>query len=178
MRRFGNRASAPEKSQSVSAITDVRNTKVAVTDGGASADDVSHVDPDPMCMKIAVPVSSHAAKNGSHDRAGSWIVGSPSLPGSSENATARTPRAALRRTSSAASPASHNGTMHNGTSRPPLSPAHSSTIQSLYARTHASASSLSRRSAKSWPQNRGYVGKHSDAQTWFWSMSAMRAVGS
>ena len=65
------------------------------------------------------------------------------MPGSSENATARTPRAALRRTSSAASCASHSGTMHNGTSRPPESPAHSSTIQSLYARTHASASSLS-----------------------------------
>ena len=41
------------------------NTSEAVTAGGASGDDVIHVEPEPMCMKIAVPVSLHAAKNGS-----------------------------------------------------------------------------------------------------------------
>ena len=63
--------------------------------------------------------------------------------GISLNATARTPRAALRRTSSAASCASHSGMMHSGIMRPSPSPHHSSTIQSLYARTHSSPSSLS-----------------------------------
>ena len=107
----------PESSQSVSAITEVRNTSVPVTAGGASGDDVSQCEPEPMCMKIAVPVSSHAAKNGSQCDP-EWIVGSPSLPGSSENATARTPRAALRRTSSAASvgvPQRHDAQRHQPT---------------------------------------------------------------
>ena len=85
---------------------------------------------------------------------------------------------ALRRTSSAASSASHSGTMISGIRCPPLSPHHSSTIQSLYASTHAWASSLSFASRKVCPQNRGNVGKQSEASTQFISMSSMRAFGS
>ena len=59
----------------------------------------------------------------------------------------------------------------------PSPPHHSSIIQSLYACTQASASSLSWASRKVWPQNRGNVGKQSDASTWFASMSATRATG-
>ena len=38
---------------------------MAVTAGGASGDEVIQCEPEPMCMKMAVPVSLHAAKNGS-----------------------------------------------------------------------------------------------------------------
>ncbi len=57
-------------------------------------------------------------------------------------------------------------------SRPPESPHHSSTIQSLYAFTQSSASSLSSASVKVWPQKRGKVGKHKAASMWFTSMSS------
>ena len=53
---------------------------------------------------------------------------------------------------------------------------HSSNIQSLYALTQRSASSLSLRSRNVWPQNRGKVGNESDASVWFVSMSSSRAV--
>ena len=55
----------------------------------------------------------------------------PEMRGNSVKATARTPRAALRRTSAPAATGSHSGIRHSGISRPPLSPHHSSTIQSL-----------------------------------------------
>ena len=73
---------------------------------------------------------------------------------------------------------SHSGIRQSGISRPPLSPHHSSTIQSLYARTQARATSLSCASAKVCPQKRGKVGKQSEASTWLRSMSASRAFGS
>src|SRR6516225_4295843 len=62
--RSGCRASAPQKSQSVSAIAVVMNTSVAVTDGGASGDDVIQFEPEPMCMNSTVPVSAQAANIG------------------------------------------------------------------------------------------------------------------
>ena len=54
----------------------------------------------------------------------------------------------------------------SGIRRPPDAPHHSSTIQSLYACTHSSPSSLSLASVNVWPQKRGKVGKQSDASTW------------
>ena len=83
------------------------------------------------------------------------MLGSPSHDGSSENATVRTPRAALRRTSAAASSASHSGTRQSGMSRPLLPAHHSSTCQSLYASTQSFESSLSLPRRKIWPQKRG-----------------------
>ena len=65
--------------------------------------------------------------------------------------------------------------MHSGSSRPPLSPAHSSTMKSLYARTQASASSWSVIQRKSWPANRTLFGKHSDRSMLAASMSARRS---
>ncbi len=83
-----------------------------------------------MCMAMTVPVSSHARRNGSQPSP--WMEGSPRYGGISEKATARTPRAAFRRTSSAASSASQRGMRVRGMSRPrALGPHHSSTIQSL-----------------------------------------------
>ena len=107
----------------------MQKIKEAVTASGASsAVDTVRV-PDPMCMHTTVPVSAQAAKNGSQYP--EWMLGSPNQVGSSLNATARTPRSALRRISAAASSASQSGTRHRGISRPPESPHHSSTIQSL-----------------------------------------------
>lgn len=125
-------------------------------------------------MAMTVPVSAHAARNGSHSSV--WMDGSPRCGGISENATARTPRAALRRTSAAANSASHSGTRVSGMSRPCASgPHHSSTIQSLYARTPSSPSSRSLASVNVCPQKRGNVGKQSADWTWLTSMSASRS---
>ena len=175
-RRFGNCTSFPLKSQSVSDAIALPKVRVSATAGGASGPVAGIFDDDPTCMLTTVPVSSHARKNGSHSP--EWIEGSPRLGGISQNVTARTPRSALRRISSAASSASQSGTMINGTRRPPESPHHSSTIQSLYARTQARASSRSFASRNVWPQKRGKVGKHSEASTQLTSMSSSRALGS
>ena len=55
---------------------------------------------------------------------------------------------------------------------------HSSTIQSLYAFTQRSPSTLSLRSVNVCPQKRGKLGNASDASTWFTSMSSRRAFWS
>src|SRR5262249_50759434 len=101
------------------------------TAGGASGDVDGILEPEPLCMHMTVPVSSQAATNGSQKRAASCTEGSPRFVGSSEKHTARTPRAALRRTSAAASSASDGGTGPGGMGRPREPPHHSSTIQSL-----------------------------------------------
>ena len=102
---------------------------VACTASGASSDELIVFVPEPMCIATTVPVSAHAAKNGSQWP--EWMLGRPSHGGSSEKHTARAPRAALRRTSAAARSTSHSGIRHSGIRRPPLPPHHSSTIQSL-----------------------------------------------
>src|SRR5688500_20199356 len=89
-------------------------------------------DDEPMCMLMTVPVSLHAAKNGSQWRLWSCTDGKLSFAGFSENDTAKLPLAAQRRISSAARPGSHNGIIVSGINRPDASPAHhSSIIQSL-----------------------------------------------
>ena len=113
-------------------------------------------DDEPMCMQTVVPVSSHSRKNGSQNP--EWIDGRPRCAGISLNATARTPRTALRRTSAAARSASHNGIRQIGISRPDVPAHHSSTVQSLYASTHASPNVLSLPSENVCPQKRGKVG--------------------
>ncbi len=99
---------------------------------GASGEVAGIRDDDPMCMHTTVPVSSQAWKNGSQWRPLSCTDGRPSGWGFSEKVTAKQPRAALRRTSAAASCGSHSGIMPSGMRRPAPSPAHhSSIIQSL-----------------------------------------------
>src|SRR6476646_8738449 len=150
---WGNFTSTPENRKSERLAIALPKLRLAATATGASADVAGIFELEPMCMQTTFCVSWHAAKKGSHSP--EWMLGSSSGGGISEKHTARTPRAALRRTSAAASSASQSGTMISGTSRPPLSPHHSSTIQSLYAVTQAAASSRSFASRHVWPQNRG-----------------------
>src|SRR3954452_11471685 len=174
--RAGKRTSTPEKRKSERLAIELLKLNVAATATGASLDVLGICDDEPMCMHTTVFVSSHAAKNGSH--APEWIDGRPSLGGISLEQTACKPRAALRRTSSAASCAPQSGMMISGINLPSLSPHHSSTIQSLYASTHACARSRSFASRNVWPQKRGNVGNDSDASTQFIVMSSRRAFGS
>src|SRR6204780_5416704 len=119
----------PEKRKSHNDDMALPKLSAAATATGASADVAGIFDDEPMCMLTTVPVSSQAAKKGSQYPL--WMLGSPRWGGISLKHTARTPRAALRRTSAAAFWASHNGIRHNGSSWPPLSPHHSSTMKSL-----------------------------------------------
>src|SRR3974390_20663 len=112
--------STPENKKSHSDDIALPKLSVAATATGASADVAGILDDDPMCMHTTVDVSSQAAKKESQYPL--WMLGRPRWGGISLKHTARTPRAALRRTSAAASPASHSGTMHSGSSRPPLPP--------------------------------------------------------
>ncbi len=104
---------------------------VAATATGASAEVAGILEDEPMCMQTTVPVSSAAAKKGSTALPAVDARQYPRCGGISLKQTARTPRAALRRTSAAARSASHSGMMHSGSSLPPLSPHHSSTMKSL-----------------------------------------------
>src|SRR5581483_465818 len=119
----------PENRKSDNDAMALPKLSVAVTATGASPDVAGIFDDDPMCMHTHVSVSSHAAKNGS--QCPLWMLGSPRWGGISLKHTALPPRAAFRRTSAAASAGSHSGMSVSGMSRPPLSPHHSSTIQSL-----------------------------------------------
>src|SRR5262245_4011710 len=167
----GKRTSTPENKKSESDAIALLKLSVAATATGASGDVAGICDDEPMCMQTTVAVSWQAAKRGSHSPL--WIDGSPSFGGISLKHIACTPRAAFLLTSSASSVPSHNGTMTRGIKRPSLSPHHSSTIQSLYARTQACASSRSFASRKVCPQKRGNVGNDNEASTQFISMSSM-----
>src|SRR3981189_316649 len=106
------------------------------------------------------------------------MVGRPRGSGFSENANAVAPLPAQRSISAAAAAGSHSGMIVSGMNRPGAAPLHSSIIQSLYARTHNSARSLSFASQKIWPQKRGNDGKHSDPRMPARPLSATRAIGS
>ena len=62
---FGKRVNTPDISQSTREYAEFANVSVEPTAGGASADVDGIFDDEPMCMQMTVPVSSHAAKNGS-----------------------------------------------------------------------------------------------------------------
>src|SRR5262245_9300902 len=136
----------PDINQSVRDIAAFMYVSVEPTAGGASGDVDGIFDDEPMCMHTTVFVSSHAARNGSQKPSLSCTEGKPRNGGISENVTAWQPFAALRRTSAAASCGSQSCTMTNGMSRPPDGAHQSSSIQSLYAFTHRSPSTLSSRS--------------------------------
>src|SRR5580692_4673311 len=121
--------STPENRKSQRDDMALPKLSVAATATGASAEVAGIFDDEPMCMQTTVWVSSQAAKKGSQYSL--CMEGSPRWGGISLKQTARTPRAALRRTSAAALVASHSGIRHRGRSAPAESPHHSSTIQSL-----------------------------------------------
>ena len=138
---FGNWISLPENSQSASDAIELLNASVPPTPPGASGDAAGLVDDEPMCMHSVTPVSLHTWNTGSQSPV--WMLGSSRWCGSSLKQNARTPRSALRWISAAASSTSHSGMMQSGMLMPPDGSHHSSTIQSLYALTHARPSSLS-----------------------------------
>src|SRR2546426_11701187 len=105
----GKRVNTPDISQSTSEKQALANVMVEPTAGGASADVDGIFDDEPMCMQMTVSVSSQAAKNGRQKLSASCTEGNPRNGGISLKHTACTPRAALRRTSAAASEASHSG---------------------------------------------------------------------
>src|SRR3984957_11057611 len=109
--------STPEKRKSHNDDMAFPKLRDAATATGASADVAGIFDEEPMCMLTTVPVSAQAAKNGSQYPL--WMLGSPRWGGISLKHTARTPRAALRRTSAAALSAFHSVMRHRGRSRPP-----------------------------------------------------------
>src|SRR3954468_3940652 len=133
--------SFPENSQSASDAIELLNASVPPTPPGASGDAAGLVDDEPMCMHSVTPVSLQTSNTLSQPPL--WIVGSFRWCGSSVKQNARTPRSALRWISAAASSTSHSGMMHRGMLSPFDGPHLSSTIQSLYAFTHASPRSLS-----------------------------------
>src|SRR6476646_10918274 len=118
---------------------------VLPTAGGASAEVDGIFELDPMCIETTVSVSAQARENGSQYPSASWTDGSPRNGGISLKHTACAPRAALRRTSSAASWASQSWMIGSGMSRPAEPAHHSSNCQSLYAFKQSSSSSLSSR---------------------------------
>ena len=138
---FGNSGSFPLKSQSASEAIELLKASVPPTPSGASGDALGSLDDDPMCMHSVTPVSFATESTGSQCPV--WMLGSPRRVGSSLKQKARTPRSALRRISATASSTSQSGMMQSGMFIPPEGSHHSSTIQSLYARTQASPRSLS-----------------------------------
>src|ERR1700674_1881093 len=112
--RVGKRTRTPENRKSTNEKVGWVCVSVDPTAGGASAEVEGIFDDEPMCMLTTVPVSAQARKNGSQYPL--WMLGSPRWGGISLKHTARTPRAALRRTSAAALWASHNGMRQSGSS--------------------------------------------------------------
>src|SRR3974390_3319436 len=99
--------STPENKKSHSDAMALPKLSVAATATGASPDVAGILDDDPMCMHTVVAVSWQAAKNGSQWPV--WMLGSPRWGGISLKHTAWQPRAAVGRTSSAASDAPQRG---------------------------------------------------------------------
>ena len=100
--RFGKRSNLPLISQSTIEKQQLAKVIVEPTAGGASAEVDGIFEDEPMCMAMTVPVSSQARRKGSHSSV--WMEGSPRCGGISREGRRRArPRAALRRTSAAAS---------------------------------------------------------------------------
>src|SRR6476469_5323875 len=99
----GNFTSTPENRKSERLAIALPKLRLAATATGASADVAGIFELEPMCMQTTFRVSWHAAKKGSHSP--EWMLGRPRCGGISEKHTARTPRAAFRRTPAAAVPA-------------------------------------------------------------------------
>ena len=104
-------------------------TKVSGTGPGASGDDVSSFDDEPMCKQMGSPAAEMADHSGSQ-----WSVytdGIPMVVGFSEKAMARTPVSATRSTSATAAGTSHKGTIATAASRSGSAGHHSSATKSL-----------------------------------------------
>src|SRR5256714_2412353 len=128
-RSFGNRCQKSAQSRSPRVKMLIADDRFIGTGGGASGAVDALFDEDPTWQHSTVPVSAHAANNGSH--ASVWMLGMPRPAGFSENVTAWQPLPASRVTSSAASSTSNNGKIPHGMKRSGYAPHHSSTCQSF-----------------------------------------------
>src|ERR1700681_66883 len=100
MARSGKRSGTPDHSHSAAASSALTGNNVGDSSKGGSGEaSGAHADA-PVCRQTTVDVSAQAARKGSHDP--EKIEGKPSRAGNSGKLTALKPRAALRRTSSAA----------------------------------------------------------------------------
>src|SRR5258708_18586038 len=92
---FGNRTGMPDHSQSAHATRALTGNNVVMVSNGVSGAGIGAHCAEPVCRQMTVPVSSHAARNGSHTRV--CRLGSPHWAGSSGELTALKPPSALRR---------------------------------------------------------------------------------
>ena len=136
---FGKRKATPDHNHSPAASSALTGKKVGrISKGGSGEGRAAQAD-DPVCRQTTVSVSSQAAKKGSHCPL--KIEGRPSWAGNSGKLTALKPRAALARTSSAATAMSFSQGSCRGMMRSGCGLAHCSRCQSLKARRQASPSS-------------------------------------
>ena len=97
---FGKRSGTPDHSHSPAASSALTGKKVGRISKGGSGEGRGAQADDPVCRQTTVSVSSQAAKKGSHCPL--KMDGRPSWAGNSGKLTALKPRAALARTSAAA----------------------------------------------------------------------------
>ena len=100
MFRPGKRRGTPDHSHSPPATRALTGKRVGSSSKGGSGEGSGAHDEAPVCRQTTVPVSSQAAKKGSHSPL--KMDGRPSWAGNSGKLTATKPRAALARTSPAA----------------------------------------------------------------------------
>src|SRR5271166_5989872 len=109
---LGKRTGTPDHSHSAAASRAFTGKRVGNSSNGGSGDGRGAHAEAPVWRHTTVAVSSHAAKKGSH--APEKMEGTPRRAGNSGKLTARKPRSALRRTSSAATATSTSQGSCNG----------------------------------------------------------------
>ncbi len=151
MRSSGKRTGTPDHSQSAQVTRALTGNRVVNSSSGAYGEREADQPDEAQCRHTTVPVSWHAARNGSQCPVCS--DGRPRSTGCSTKLTARKPRSALRRISAAAISGSDSHGSWSGMNRSVRGPTHSSRCQSFQARTQASPNSGSEHREKFDPAN-------------------------
>ena len=145
-----------------------------ITSIGASSAVTEIDDDEPMCRHTTVPVSSHAAQNGSQWSV--WKLGSPSLAGFSENVTARQPFSATRCTLGRHQVDVPDGHDRQRDEAAGVRAAPLVDVPVVVALEQRVAEVACRACAlNNWPQKPGIDGKHSEPSTPFTFMSRTRS---
>ncbi len=118
----GNRNGTPDHSHSPAARRALTGNRVGSNSNGGSGEGSGAQADAPVCRHTTVSVSSQAAKKGSHRPL--KMEGKPSWAGNSGKLTALKPRAALVRSSEAATPTSASHGNCSGMIRSGCGPAH------------------------------------------------------
>ena len=129
--RSGWRTGYPDHSHSAHAASEICPKSVAASGTMGASAGIAATPLDPTWRQITVSVSAHASMIGSHQP--EKIDGRSIRWGCSGSVTARNPRAALRRISSAPRSGSPRNVMPIGTKRSGCAPYHSSKNQSFHA---------------------------------------------